>query len=212
MTRRMVSAKRSQFGGQTCETKPNSGRMGPLGDGAPGWGRWYKTNPIPGWAELGLSCKTNPICRRPDIPSFHYSRRAKQSQFPGAWSTCCRLVRCARHDTGRGRRGTLFLPRDGAGILLRWAAGCDIRTYGCVGSGPQMQTERSGDLLGVVATGWSARPCDRSVGANDHSPVRRPPCNVSCQEDASRGTGSIHNYSAPTSIPMALHIVSSERR
>ncbi len=44
-------------GGYSCKTKPNLGRMGHLGDGAPAKGQICKTNPIcrsgPGWAQAG---------------------------------------------------------------------------------------------------------------------------------------------------------------
>jgi hypothetical protein len=53
-------------GERLCETKPNLGRMGPLGDGTSGRGQWCKTNPIPE-GPAGAGCrlrKTKPICHR----------------------------------------------------------------------------------------------------------------------------------------------------
>ena len=78
-TSRLNCVKQSQFPagphgatneGQSCKTKPNLGRMGPLGDGTPGRGQWRKTKPIraeaawdeaPGVWDAGQSCETNPI-------------------------------------------------------------------------------------------------------------------------------------------------------
>jgi hypothetical protein len=76
-------AKRSQFRGvraspeaELCETKPNLGRMGHLGDGMPGRGRWCETKPIwPVGPDLGGRIVQ-------DKPNFPQMERARESPAP----------------------------------------------------------------------------------------------------------------------------------
>ncbi len=83
--RRADRAKRSQFGdgclaseGEFCRTKPNLGRMGHLGDGAPARGQLCETNPIcrsgPRWAQAEGTSLAGPSLaliapNKPNLPS-----------------------------------------------------------------------------------------------------------------------------------------------
>lgn len=107
-----------------------------------------------------------------------------------------------------------------AEILLRRAVGYDIRTYGCVGSGPQTQGSAFGrgppnaeSCVGDPATFWTM---SRRFGASDRAANRnrRPLCSVSCYARAPGGEGRNSYLSRVYTVCslMAGHVAIPERR
>ena len=131
--------KESRMGGAKCHAKRAKRTQFPAGLRLPIIPLFQHANPMPvvrneansspagrdeacGTRAVGV-VQTKPILGRPTRGVRHTSWRARwaslRSGFARQSATVCRPHPCA----------------DGTEILLRRAAGCDIRIYGCVGSG-----------------------------------------------------------------------------
>ncbi len=173
-------AKRSQFrGGQACPSAGTAARS------TCGTGRTNKAN-LPAWTQMDAGRRSDQYKQSqltPDVRKWARTSRPQrefppgtnvrnEASFPVPGRRAVDCFAALAMTWGRSRRMTLCLPCDGAEILLRRAVGYDIRSYGCVGSGPQTQDRAFGSPSGRCRDGLE-RATVRRIGVGGPYAVYR---------------------------------------